>query len=305
MAVTIKKIGDIALEAMLFEVSATPKPGLVDRNNNGAHRDMDYFTFMRSATALRGAFGEFARTGREHAPDGIENLLSFLQAEGIAAERSMFAATKGVNTHKGMIFSLGILCGAAGFALGSKQVLTAEILFDLSEKITSGLTAAAYGDIGKKPAAELTKGERMFLKYGVTGVRGEAESGFASVKNIALPIYRQRRNANLSVNDALVDTLLYLIAGTYDTNILGRHDMAALIYARNYAKDAISAGGMETKAGRAKIAEMDRAFIEHWISPGGSADLLAVTHFVYEIEKSAKDLPVKTNIQQEAHISKS
>ena len=43
------KIAAFAVEGMLYEVTATPKPGLVDRANNGAHYDMDYFTFMSSA----------------------------------------------------------------------------------------------------------------------------------------------------------------------------------------------------------------------------------------------------------------
>ena len=108
---TPKKIGALAHLAMLSEVSATPKPGLVDRMTNGAHDDMDFFTFLASATALRTSFDTFAELGRAHAKEPVSALLPHLQAAGIIAERHMFAATHGVNTHKGMIFSLGLLAG--------------------------------------------------------------------------------------------------------------------------------------------------------------------------------------------------
>ena len=119
----------------------------------------------------------------------------------------------------------------------------------------------------------------MFLRYGVTGVRGEAESGFATVRLFALPVYRTRREAGVSVNDALCDTLLVLIASNMDTNILGRHDMETLRYAQRAARNVAMLDGMHTEAGCRAIRVLDDDFTQRWISPGGSADLLAVTHF--------------------------
>ena len=264
-ALTPKKIGALAHLAMLSEVSATPKPGLVDRMTNGAHDDMDFFTFLASATAL-----------------------PHLQAAGIIAERQMFAATHGVNTHKGMIFSLGLLSGTAGWAGARGESITAEHLCQLVSELTHGLTAAACEEARQKPAGERTKGEAVYVKYGVTGVRGEAEQGFPSVRNLALPVYRARREDGASVNDALVDTLLALIAGTTDTNILGRHDMEALHYAQAAARRVQSLGGMKTPEGRQALIALDTDFTQRWLSPGGSADLIAVTYFLYEIEKYGK-----------------
>ena len=63
MEIILNKISSLAMEGILFEVSATPKPGLVDRNNAGAHKDMDYFTFMSSAAALHDTFDIFVRLG--------------------------------------------------------------------------------------------------------------------------------------------------------------------------------------------------------------------------------------------------
>ncbi|MDD6382231.1 MAG: triphosphoribosyl-dephospho-CoA synthase CitG [Selenomonadaceae bacterium] len=280
----IPVIGDLAHEAMLCEVSATPKPGLVDRATNGAHRDMDFFTFLSSATALRCSFDGFARLGAEHAAEPVMSLLPYLQQAGLAAERRMFAATHGVNTHKGMIFSLGLLCGAAGWTARRGEPLHADHLCTLVAEMCAGLTAAAYAHVEEKPAEARTKGEAMFLRYGVTGVRGEAESGFATVRLFALPVYRTRREAGVSVNDALCDTLLVLIARNMDTNILGRHDMETLRYAQRAARNVAMLDGMHTEAGCRAIRVLDDDFTQRWISPGGSADLLAVTHFLYEIE---------------------
>ena len=277
-------IGAIAVEAMLYEVSATPKPGLVDRANSGAHHDMDFFTFMSSAAALRGYFDECAAIGAASSQQPVAVLLPRLQMAGIVAERQMFALTQGVNTHKGMIFSLGILAGAAGWAAARGEALTAEHLGSLAAQMCDGLCESAYSGLAERPHDALTKGEAMYLRYGVTGVRGEAQSGFRSVRELSLPIYRQEREAGVSVNDALVDALLQLLAGAGDTNILGRHDWQMLCYAQQQAAEAIALGGMRTAAGRAAVQAMDEDFIRRWISPGGSADLVAVTHFCYAIE---------------------
>ena len=124
----------------------------------------------------------------------------------------------------------------------------------------------------------------MYLRYGVTGVVGEAERGFPSVMRISLPVYRRMRERGFSVNDAICEALLHLIAKTADTNILGRHDMETLRYAQRSAMLAIEAGGMRTESGKSAVSEMDADFSARMISPGGSADLIAITHFLYEAE---------------------
>lgn len=113
-----EKIAAFAVESMLYEVAATPKPGLVDRANNGAHNDMDFFTFMSSAAALHDTFDLMIKLGVQKQSSPIQELLPMLRKEGRLAEKKMFEATGGVNTHKGMIFSLGILCGCCGWILG-------------------------------------------------------------------------------------------------------------------------------------------------------------------------------------------
>lgn len=277
----LNKIASLAVEGMLYEVSATPKPGLVDRSNSGAHKDMDYFTFLSSAAALHDAFDVFVRTGWQYRNSSLGNLLEALREAGKKAEFQMFSFTHGVNTHKGMIFTLGILCGCAGWLLGKKP-LTFEHLSACSAEMCKGICENDYAGLEKKE--HLTKGERMYLEYGCTGVRGEVENGYPTIRNYSLPYYTELKETGVSNNDALVQTLLYLIAETCDTNILSRHDKAMLEHCQVYAKKVLNLGGIFTDKGKQELLKMDEDFIENYASPGGCADLLAVTHFVYSLE---------------------
>lgn len=274
-------IGKLAVEAMLFEVAATPKPGLVDRENCGAHKDMDFFTFMRSASALNRTFERFVDIGMQGKSAQPGDIFKRLQQEGIVAENTMFEATGNVNTHKGMIFSLGLLCGASGWIAG-RLPMTVEHITSAAAALCEGICERAFRNLEDK--RDLTKGERMFMEYGVKGVRGEAESGFETVRKVSFPLYKQLTESNIPLNDRLVQTLLHLIASVHDTNILARHNMETAAYARRYAQKAINEGGMFTERGKRLIREMDRDFIERNISPGGCADLLAITHLLAAIE---------------------
>jgi len=247
----INRIGALAVEAMLYEVAATPKPGLVDRANSGAHADMDFFTFMSSAAALRSYFDCCAQIGAA-AVQAEPNFLPELQRLGREAESNMFTMTGGINTHKGMIFSLGILAACTGYLGNRQEVMTAEEICQTAARLCKGLCAAAYQGLRDKPETQRTKGEKMCLRYGVMGVRGEAEAGFPSLCRISLPHYRQCRADGMEMNDALVDTLLALMAGTEDTNILGRHDAEKLQRVKKLAQEALSLGGMKTSAGQRK-----------------------------------------------------
>ena len=274
---------------MLFEVSATPKPGLVDRDNGGAHYDMDFFTFMSSAASLRTAFDEFANIGlalRDASPD---QLLAALQEYGRSAESDMFAGTGGINTHKGMVFSLGLICGAAGWNRG-KRTSSINAMGDTVSRMCAGLCDSAFRGLEHKEA--LTKGERMFLAHGFTGARGEAESGFSTIRDVSYPVLCELRERGLGINEVLAHTLLHLIAETIDTNIVSRHDLKTAEYARKQARRALAQGGMLTRRGLRAVREMDADFIERHISPGGCADLLAATHLLRELELAlAEALP--------------
>ena len=281
---TSEIIGTLALEAMLVEVSVTPKPGLVDRNNSGAHHDMNYFTFLRSAASLRSSFEEFAQAGFVR---GSQNFLPsqvfpLIRKIGIEAEKKMFAATNGINTHKGEIFSLGLLSACAGFLTGKNETLTAEKVMRLASEMCHGICERDFAGVNAKKI--LTKGERVYLEHGITGIRGEAEAGYPVVRDVGLPALRKYLAEGLSLNDALAFTLIHIMANAHDTNIISRHNLktAELVMKRSQ-KILAENSGLEG------IRELDREFIAEYISPGGSGDLLAVTYFLHRLECRAND----------------
>ena len=278
-------VGELAVRSMLYEVSASPKPGLVDRFNSGAHEDMDFYTFMASTAALSHILYQCAIEGVNWKGEKDGELLDRLRAVGIEGEKRMFSATKGVNTHKGLLFSLGIITGAAGkiHRETGELFISSNVVCREVQKITKGITGRELEQQNQKK--EKTYGERLFQAHGIKGIRGEVEDGFPTVSIYSLPVLRNLMDKEgLSLNDILVQVLLHLMVHTEDSNILGRHDFDTLNYVKRISKDALDAGGMFSEQGKTKIIEMDESFTKRNISPGGSADLLAVTVMLYLLE---------------------
>ncbi len=274
------QIGTLALEAMLVEVSVTPKPGLVDRNNSGAHRDMGFFTFLRSAASLRSCFEKFAEAGHV---GGMKNfspneIFSYIRKIGIESEHIMFNATGGINTHKGEIFSLGVLSASAGYITGMKKNLNPENVMKIAGEICSGLCERDFAEAKCKD--KLTKGERIYIEHGITGIRGEAEAGYPVVRDYGLPALRKYINEGLCLNDALVMTLIHIMSVNDDTNIIARHGLSVCEEVKERSRDIIV-----NRRGIDDVRELDDEFIERNISPSGSADLLAVTYFMYALSQ--------------------
>lgn len=250
----IRQIGEWAQKALLFEAVTTPKPGLVDCENSGSHTDMDLFSFMASAAALRPYFEDCAGLGLEHAD------VSRLQHRGRLAEEEMLRAAQ-ANTHKGAIFSLGILCYAMGEA-GENAPMDAVL--------ASAAKAGAYFLKQLENArSHHTGGERQYRDYGLTGARGEAASGFDTVRTVALPVLKQALAQGKSLNDAGLEALLALMAQVNDSNIIRRAGMEAQAWVMEEARQS------------GDLREMNRQFVRRRISPGGSADLLAAAYFLH------------------------
>ncbi|GAA0179637.1 triphosphoribosyl-dephospho-CoA synthase CitG [Clostridium sediminicola] len=269
-------ISFLAQKAVLYEVSASPKPGLVDRYNSGAHNDMDYFTFLRSSSAIISEFKSMAAVGTLIEDKQLKDVLEMIRPIGIKAEKKMFQATSGVNTHKGIIFSIGVICVAAGFAMKKTgdHIIKAEVICDIVKRITSGICERELTNIEDK--VQLSNGEKLYKKYELKGIRGEVESGFETVMTKGLPILRKDIEKG-NLNDILVQALLNIMTVSEDTNIVWRHDKYTLNYVKEYSKIVLENGGMFSDKGKRNVIDMDKAFIEKNISPGGSADLLAVT----------------------------
>lgn len=259
---TPETIGKLAREALEREVLLTPKPGLVDAANCGAHSDMDKGTFLRSAAVLEPWFQAMAERGEALPNEDPRALLADLRPIGRKAEADMYAATHGVNTHKGALFSLGLLCAACGRLQARSIPLTVENLCGLVAEMTAGITS-------REMDAADTHGLKAHAAYGAKGVRGEAESGFASVRELALPYLKRENGPYLA--------LLSLISHVRDTNVLHRAGEEGLHWLQGRA------GELLTDFSLSGLEALDRQCIEKNISPGGCADLLAIAFFIQSV----------------------
>ena len=260
-----------AWRAMLSEVSATPKPGLVDRNNSGSHTDMDFFTFVDSAAALAPHFRKMYLAGWDHAVDEPATLFARLRAMGQQAEADMFAATHGVNPHKGLIFSIGLLSGA----LGAKQRQGSTTL-DGVLALCADMGRCALDDFATVPD---TNGKRCYQTYRLPGIRGEAAAGFPSAAAIGLATLRRWTEAGLSLNDAALYALLTLLARVSDTNMIRRGGLAAAEACRQQAQALLDRITPESL--HQELLSLDHTYIRQNLSPGGCADLLALSLMLF------------------------
>lgn len=269
-------IGAQAYMALQREVNTTPKPGLVDRNNRGAHTDMDMRHFFVSANALRPFLTRCAETGYLTRDDAPQKTFSDIRSIGKEAEDAMLKATRGVNTHKGAIFSMGILCAAAGRldpALWQPETLLRECA-----AMTEGVVDTDLGHI--TPENAHTPGERLYAQYGITGVRGQAEAGFPAVGRVGLPIFREGLAKGLSMNDAGCAALLHILTASDDTNLIHRSDRQTQLEVQAQIAQLLRVTPFPDHA---TIQNLDRDFIQRNLSPGGTADLLAMTYFLHSL----------------------
>lgn len=262
-----------ACRALLHEVCCTPKPGLVDGRNSGAHRDMDQFTFLDSTAVLHPYFAAVTSEGLGW-EGPAEGLLPRLRAHGLEAEGRMARATGGVNTHKGAIFSLGVLCAAAGTLWRQGAAVTAADLLGRA----GAVAAPALADFAR-PLAD-TAGRALQRRCGVGGIRGEAAAGFPAVARWGLPALLHCLEQGFSWNGACCGALCALLAYVEDTNLLHRGGGAALALVQAQARAIVVEQPPEPVLLQ-RMAALDDALIAANLSPGGCADLLAATLLVY------------------------
>ncbi len=305
-----------AVRGLLYEVSTTPKPGLVDRNNSGSHRDMDFFTFLDSSASLIPWFREFFCLGWDHSGEPDEQLFERLRYAGQRAETAMFSATGGINTHKGLVFASAILCGALGKVHAGRELplpmenvllecrkLGECSLTDLKKladthsvpdskkhNVSSHSSDEALSDPKKVSASDFkaysmlppTNGERIFTTYGIQGARGEAAAGFPSAVWIGLPALKKWLSAGFSLNDAAAMTLLTLISEVDDTNMVHRGGPELAKKSKEQAKHLLSTVTQENF--KETLNSLDQQYINDHLSPGGCADLLAVSLMFHFLE---------------------
>ena len=274
----LQKVSQYLTQAILLEVSTHPKPGLVTRLSNGAHKDMSIFTFMMSSAVLSKAFNDLQDIGQAHRGT-LAELFCKLRSYGVGAEAELLRVTKGVNTQRGILFAGGIVSAVSGYAMN--MGLSRDALLPLIKEMAAGLVARELKNLDR---AAMTAGEKLYYKYGITGIRGEVENGFPSVVNYGLPALEDAFNKGATINDALVHALISLMTVVEDSNVIWRTDYDTLLEVQRIAKNILSLGSVFTEKGRMAIAETERYFLQRRISPGGSADLLSVTITLYLLE---------------------
>lgn len=269
-----------AFRALTMEVETVPKPGLVDPITPGAHRDMDIHTFRASIRAITPFFKKMAAAGLSHSGSPQE-LFPKLRKIGVLAEKAMFSATGGVNTHKGAIFSIGLLSAAAGLLLRNQDCVTAKAIVSLSSQIAGPEIEKEWNNVIQRPVH--TNGELLFLRYGNRGARGEAASGYPSVRAV-FHQFKKELKAGRKQNDVNLQTLFRLMAITEDTNVLARCGSETLRWMKKIAIQVLAAGGAYSERGMTLITHLDPIFTKRNISPGGCADLLSAVLFLDQLE---------------------
>src|SRR5271155_1360744 len=266
----------LATQSLIAEAELTPKPGLVDRRGSGAHNDLSLKLMTQSATVLEPYFAAMASCSQER---DLDTDLRMEVAEiGRAAERAMFKATQGSNTHKGAIWILGLLVAAA--ARGESQ--------------SAREIVAVAGSIARLPDRAqpelITHGDLVRNRYGAAGARGEATSGFPHVIQFGLPAMRNRRTQKFPEEICRLDALLSVMAELDDTCVLYRGGVEALGAVKSGAQAVLMAGGYGSANGRQQMWELDQELIRRHVSPGGSADLLAATVFLDAVERGQREV---------------
>jgi len=202
----------------------------------------------------------------------------------------MLRATHGVNTHRGAIFCLGLLCAAAGRCLSQGLALRAQnIRAALLEHW--GVDLIAHSNTALKFAAEIhphklqSHGLQVAQSYAISGAREEAAAGFPSVFELALPRLMQSLDQGRSQTEAQIDSLFVLMAHMHDTNLYYRGGVAAAEFSRQSARVFLAAGGTEQADWLAQAERCHREFVQRRLSPGGAADLLAASWFIYQAQQ--------------------
>lgn len=289
-----------AAASLVGEARLTPKPGLVDRRNTGAHRDMDLDTFLASATALEPCFCAYADAGLRLGGEQPVDLAYELRRLGVKGEQAMFSATDGINTHKGANFAFALILGACGAhvaqtgrlphgaedsarVLGLVQTMGACLLDD---DVRDLLTRSHRAVAGSEDATALSHGEEIYLKCGLSGARGEAAQGYPLLHNLLLPHLREHCPAydeqtafdGPDASSLLLRSLLILMARLEDTNVVHRGGIEALAKHRAFCEDLLSQSLSDHEL-RYALECYDDQLIELNVSPGGAADLLSLGIF--------------------------
>jgi triphosphoribosyl-dephospho-CoA synthase len=242
--------------------------------DNGSHDDMTASTFMRSLFALRHYFVDITAAGMANAP------FATLKRSGIEAEKRMLIATEGINTHRGAIFCLGLLCAAIGYCEAQQRTLSAAVI-----------RAALVGQWGDALAEHMqlampdSHGQQAAARHSASGAREEAVLGLPSVFEVALPALQRTLMAGRGQDHARIDALFSLMAHISDTNVYHRGGKEGAATVKRYAQQFLTLGGTSHPTWKSHAMHCHHIFVSKRLSPGGAADLLAATCLIHEVTR--------------------
>ena len=276
MKMNNKNIATLATKALLYEVSISPKAGLVSRLSNGSHKDMNFYTFIDSSLALHNYFLNCFDYGQEKL-FSCPNFFKDLREVGKVAEKEMYEATKGINTHKGTIFSMGILLAVLGVHLKENKKIDLKVL---SEKIKE-MCKPLLNELEDADSIS-TYGEKAYKEYHLTGARGLAISGYEIVLLDGINKLKDFCKT-LDFETACILLLFYYMSVLDDTNIVNRASITILKEVQILSKELFEENKktLEKENIKNSMSKLNDIFIEKNISAGGSADLLILTIFIH------------------------
>ena len=269
-----RKISSMAIRSLLYEISLTPKPGLIDFESNGVHKDMNFRTFIDSTSVLSVYFDELFLSGFLFKNENYSEALPEIRILGLQMEKDMFEATHGVNTQKGIIFLMGITLFSLGILYQKNKTYSSEQHQLLIQKICSNLV---INEFQINVNGFETHGEKCFEKYRIGGVRQEVQDGLPTVFNKALPLLFRHKNLD---NNTLYKVLVQIMSKLDDTNILHRSNMQTLLDFQKLCKRTLHNFSFSAYNRIIDFCNQKN------ISPGGAADLLSISIFLYMIKKS-------------------
>lgn len=281
----LRKIAALATYSAIYEVSLSPKPGLVDRYDNGAHKDMNFYHFIDSAFALNPHFENYLKIGYEFVEQDIGKLFNLLRQEGLIAEKSMFKATGNINTHKGLNFAFALILGAIGLYMQKKNTIDYfdyTVILDYVRQMAEPLILKDFEGITLNNAK--TYGEKLYAKHGLLGPRGEAATGYAYLKNEILPYIFKRKALGIDHETIYLEVLVQLMSNIEDGNLIHRGGIEAWQQVQKEAQTLYSSEE-DIQSFRNRLIQYNEVLIKRHLSPGGAADLLCLSIFLVKLSE--------------------
>lgn len=280
------KITQYAHKALLYEVALAPKPGLVDRLDNGSHYDMDMFTFINAINALAPFLYKYSMIGYEHTGSPRE-LFQKARKTGYQAELAMMKATQNINTHKGANFSFALILPATSYIIKEKNITLpfmeedTEDMFRYIANICRGLVDQDFHDLEIKK--ELSYGEVLFKEHGITGIRGVAEEGYPILTDIVMPYLRKNlKKESKNIEGIFLHLLSLIMSEAQDTNLIHRGGLSSYYRVQAQAKEIYLKS--DPQSIHEHLKTFNQELIKQHLSPGGAADLLSLSIYLAQLE---------------------